>query len=113
MTKTTRTNSTGSTVGVTISNSTASNNNSYGMLFSSNTAALTATVDSSYASNNTFGINGYGTAQILLSRSTITSNTYGIVNSTSPNKFYTYRDNRINENGTDIYNALNTSLTLQ
>ena len=102
------------TVGVTISNSTASNNSNTGMYFFGTFAALTATVDSSYASNNSTGIYGDGTANILLGRSFVTSNNTGISNVTSPNTFYSYGDNSINKNGTDVAGtALNTSFTLR
>ena len=57
---------------------------------------------------------------MLLGRSVITGNSgYGIFNGTSPNTFYTYKDNRINLNtipdvGTSGgSSALNTSLSLQ
>ena len=107
---------TGGAVVVTISNTTASNNSSYGMLFFPSAGGLTATVDSSYASSNAYGIAANGTANILLRRSVVTTNVNGgIDNGTSPNTFYTYRDNRINKNGSsDIGGAaLNTSFTLR
>ena len=50
----------------------------------------------------------------LLGRSVITGNGTGIFNGTSPNTFFTYKDNSISENSTDITTSspLNT-LTLQ
>jgi hypothetical protein len=98
---------------ITISNSTASNN-SYGIYISSQSSqnSVTATVDSSYMSNNQYGVLGEN-AVILLSRSVITSNSFfGALNDTS-STFYTYGDNRINKNGTDIGNAALTPYTPQ
>jgi hypothetical protein len=110
---------TGGVVDVTISDSTASNNSNYGMVFAASEGAMTAMVDSSHANNNGFGIYGDGAANILLSRSVVTANaTYGIYNGTQPNTFYSYGDNSINKNGSsgssDISGtALNTSFTLR
>jgi hypothetical protein len=51
---------------------------------------------------------------VTLGRSVITANSAdGIRNDTSANTFFSYKDNRINENGTDISAALNYSLALQ
>jgi hypothetical protein len=55
-------------------------------------------------------------SEVLLGRSAITGNGTGIDNSTSPNMFYTYGDNRINGNSPDIggtTGALNTSFRPQ
>jgi hypothetical protein len=41
----------------------------------------------------------------------ITGNSTGIQNDTSPNTFYTYGNNQINENNTDGYTSLSTSFT--
>jgi hypothetical protein len=38
----------------------------------------------------------------------ITGNGFGVINNTSPNTFGSYRDNRINLNGTDVIGAMNT-----
>jgi hypothetical protein len=107
--------STGSAV-VTLSNSVASNNSTDG-IFANNGfgASLKFSIDNVTASGNaTDGIAAFGSAQVLLGRSVITGNgANGINNSTSPNTFYTYKDNRINDNGTDISGALNTTFPVQ
>jgi hypothetical protein len=48
------------------------------------------------------GISAFGFTHVQLSRSTVIGNKFGIQNSTSPNTFYSYGDNHINGNGTDI-----------
>jgi parallel beta helix pectate lyase-like protein len=99
-------------VHVTISNSVASNN-AYGMSFYSTSGQLVVDIDSSYASNNgDVGINGQGTAVVLLGRSVVSVNGTGINNNTSSGgEFNTYGDNRINWNSTDINGGLNTYTT--
>jgi hypothetical protein len=107
--------STGSAV-VTVSNSVASNNSTDG-IFANNgsVGSVKLSIDNVVASGNaTDGIGAFGSVQVLLGRSVITGNGgNGINNSTSPNTFYTYNDNRINDNGTDINAALNTTFTVQ
>jgi hypothetical protein len=57
-------------------------------------------LDNTTLTGNTEGISAGGPATVLVGRSVITANTnYGVVNSTSPNGFYSYLDNRINGNG--------------
>jgi hypothetical protein len=98
---------------VAISNSIASNNSTTGIVAVNTAAALTVSIDSTSASGNVFGIVAEHTANVLLGRSVITTNSMeGILNQTSPNTFYSYQDNRIDGNTTDISAALNT-LTLQ
>ena len=74
---------------------------------------LTAVKIFSLPRSNSTGIAALNTAKVTLGRSVITANgVYGIFNDTS-NTFFSYKDNRINENGTDISGALNYSVALQ
>jgi hypothetical protein len=92
---------TSGTAKIVISNSTVSNNNSYGIYVNGSTVGvLDVTIDNSNVNGNATGIYGANAAKILLGRSTITGNSdYGIDNETSPSTFYTYKDNKINLNG--------------
>ena len=102
---------TGSTV-TAISNSNFSNNSDDG-IFVSNTGPLTMSIDTvSAVSNSVNGIAASGTPNVLLGRSVITGNGTGVDNTTS-NTFFTYKDNRISGNGTDISSPLNTTVPLQ
>ena len=111
----------GGATSVAIVNSVASENTSDGMYVNngSNASPLVVSIDNStFSGNGSNGITGSGTSKITLGRSVITANgNNGIFNSTSPNTFYSYKDNRINENATDICvagcSALNTTLALQ
>jgi hypothetical protein len=103
----------GGSTAVAISNSIASNNGD-GIYIQNASAALTASIDNTSSNSNANGISASGTSKVTLGRSVITANTIdGIANTTSPNTFYTYKDNRINLNATDISAALNTTLALQ
>jgi hypothetical protein len=103
----------GSTV-ITISNSVVSNNSNDG-IFGNGPATLKLSIDNSNISGNSnYGIYADVKSNVLLGRSVITGNGTGVFNNTSPNTFYTYKDNRINENGTDTGGtALNTTFTFQ
>jgi hypothetical protein len=108
------------TTTVGISNSIVSNSSGSGINAApgGSAAPLTVSIDNTTVSSNLFGINGGGTAKVLLGRSVIIGNGTGISNNTSPSTFFTYKDNRINENTTDICNTglcvpLNTTLALQ
>jgi hypothetical protein len=106
-------NTTSGTTVVTISNTIASNNvTGNGIGVSGLTASVTVSVDNVSASGNAIGVQGSGTASVLLGRSVITGNTIGIANSTA-NTFYTYKNNQINLNGTDGANTLNMTLSPQ
>jgi hypothetical protein len=98
-------NATGGSAVVTISNSIASGGTgpAFG-IFVGGTAAspVKASIDNVSVSGNLDGIGASGTANVLLGRSVITGNTTGISNQTSPNTFFTYGDNRIDLNTTDI-----------
>jgi hypothetical protein len=106
----------GTTV-VAISNSIANANVFDGLYARTVSSPLVYSIDNVSVFGNTFiGIAAYNTPKVLLGRSVITGNVTGLLNNTSQNTFYTYNDNRINENGTDIGGttpSLNTSLTLQ
>jgi hypothetical protein len=106
---------TGGSIVVTISNSIASNNSFGGMFFSDNgSATLKVSIDNVTVSGNNYGIWADSPANVLLGRSVITGNGTGVFNGTSPNTIYTYKDNRINLNATDIFGgALNISFTVQ
>jgi hypothetical protein len=96
----------GGTVDITIAASIGSNNGIEGLLVDG-TSLLTVTVDMSTFNNNQYGIEAHGSGTVLLGRSVITSNLYGIY---SNSNIYTYGDNRINKNGTDIIGtALSTT----
>ena len=98
---------------VAISNSIASDNTDYGV-YVQNTGSGTvkASIDNVSTGGNGAGI-GAGIASVLLGRSVITGNGTGVNNITSPNTFYTYKDNRINLNGTDVNGAMNTTFLQQ
>jgi hypothetical protein len=103
----------GSTI-ATISNSIASDNSQTGVLVKNGSATVTVSVDNVSMSGNSIGIAGVNSPQVLLGRSVITGNATGVLNSTAPNAFYTYKDNRINLNTTtDGANSLNTMLSMQ
>jgi hypothetical protein len=103
---------TGGTV-TAISNSNFSNNGDDGIFVSNGTGLLTMSIDTvSAVSNSVSGIAASGTPNVLLGRSVITGNGTGVDNTTS-NTFFTYKDNRISGNGTDISSPLNTTVPLQ
>jgi hypothetical protein len=90
----------GGSATVAISNSVAGTNG-YGIFIKNETVPLTVSIDNTGVNNNIIGIFAQNTPTVLLGRSVITGNTTGgIGNDTSPNTFYSYQDNRINENGT-------------
>jgi hypothetical protein len=102
---------------IAISNSVASNNgggNTAGIYINNGSGALTVSIDNTIATSNGFGIWAIGTPKVTLGRSVITGNLTGVGNSTSPNTFYTYKDNRIDLNTNDITgSALNTTFVPQ
>jgi hypothetical protein len=103
----------GTTV-ATISNSIASDHSQTGVLVKNGSATVTVSVDNVTMSGNNVGIAGVNSPRVLLGRSVITGNATGVLNSTSSNSFYTYKDNRINLNTTtDVTSALNTTLSVQ
>jgi hypothetical protein len=104
----------GGTTTVAISNSIGSDNSNNGIVVENSGNALTVSIDNSSANNNGgSGINAIGTPIVLLGRSVITGNVVGVDNSTSPNTFYSYGNNAINQNGTDVTPTAMTSYTLK
>jgi hypothetical protein len=102
----------GGSTTIAISNSIVSNNIGYGF-FVNNSAALAVSIDNTEVSGNAIGIERSGTTTVTLGRSVITANSlYGILNDTN-SPFFSYKDNRINENGADIQGPALTPLTLQ
>jgi hypothetical protein len=103
-------NATAGSVVITVSNSIASNNTSgTGMFLAPNgPATLKVSIDNVTLSGNGNGIFSVAPANVLLGRSVITGNGTGVSNFMTPNTFGSYRDNRINLNGTDVNGAMNT-----
>ena len=64
--------------------------------FSPSTIAVS--IDNLTATNNFEGVTAWGTSNVQLGHSVITGNTYGIINNTLPNTFYTYNNNQISQN---------------
>jgi hypothetical protein len=95
---------------VAISNSIVSNNSATGIYIQNGSAALAVSIDNTSSNGNAqVGIAATGTANVILGRSVITANGIdGIDNATGPNTFYSYQDNRINGNATDISGGLNS-----
>jgi hypothetical protein len=98
---------------VAIANGTASNNSTTGILFQNSSASIAASIDNTAVTSNAFGIQASGTVNVLLSRSVIQGNGAGITNNTSPNTFYTYGNNLIDLNGSNITSPLNATVTLR
>jgi hypothetical protein len=100
----------GGSTTVAISNSIASNNDGFGIAVLNGSAALAVSIDNTSVNANQHGVEASSTTKVILGRSVITANSIeGINNSTSPNTFYSYQDNRIDGNTTDIAGtALNT-----
>jgi hypothetical protein len=98
---------------ITIANSVASNNSNEGIIIANSSASLAVSIDNISATNNGAGIGATGPITVNLSRSVITANLSGITNNTSPNTFFSYKNNQIDGNSpTDISTPLNTH-TLQ
>jgi hypothetical protein len=88
---------------VAISNSVASNNISTGIYLRNASASFAASIDNTGLTGNFNGIEAFNTVNVTLGRSVIASNANdGTYNNTSPNTFYSYQDNRINGNTTDV-----------
>ena len=108
----------GGTTVVNVSNSIASDNANGTGVFVQNISStpINASIDNVNVSGNSIGVSVVGTANVVLGRSVITGNTTGVDNSTQMNTFYTYKDNRINLNGTDFDSGgfpLNTTFALR
>jgi hypothetical protein len=98
---------------VAIANSTASNNSTTGISLLNISTSLAASIDNTAATSNAFGIQASGTVNVLLSRSVIQGNGTGIQNNTSANTFYTYGNNLIDLNSSNISSPLNATVTLR
>jgi hypothetical protein len=97
----------GGSTTVAISNGIASNDSTAGIWIANGSTALAVSIDSTSASSNSFGIEAFGSPNVILGRSVITANSNtGILNPTDT--FYSYQDNRINFNGTDINGPLHS-----
>jgi hypothetical protein len=105
---------TGGSIVVTVSDSIVSNNSSIGIFAGQGSATPKVSIDNVTVSSNVFGIEAENPANVLLGRAVITGNTIGVQNSTSPNTFYTYQNNQIDLNGTDVGGtALNATKVLR
>jgi hypothetical protein len=99
----------GGTTVFTVSNSIASDN-LVGVIVSNSgspTSTIKASIDNVSASGNSWGVQAFASANVLLSRSVITGNTTGVQNGTSSNTFYSFGNNQIGLNGTDGSSSLN------
>jgi hypothetical protein len=106
------------TATVAISNSNLSASGNSGLVVAGSSASISVSIDNVSFVDNFVGISVSGFTKVLLGRSVVTGNTTGIQNQTLPNTFYTYKDNRINGNTTDICTSagcgpLNTTFALQ
>jgi hypothetical protein len=110
-------NTTGGATVATTSNSIASNNTNNGInAQNSPSGSLRLSIDNASISGNAgYGVSAASTSSVLLGRSVIMGNSNGVINTTSPNTFFTYKDNRINSNEFFDINGsgLNTSLLPQ
>jgi hypothetical protein len=105
---------TGGSIVVTVADSIASNNSASGIFAGLGTATLKVSIDNvTLSGNGSTGIAAVTPANVLLGRSVITGNFVGVQNSTSPNTFYTFKNNVIFGNGSDGAGSLNTNQSLQ
>ena len=104
----------GGSVEIFVSNSVVSANSANGFFVNtSSTTKLILSIDNSRIVGNGTGIALEG-GIALLGRSVVTANGTGIQNLSAANTFFTYKDNRINENSvTDITSPLNGTFPLQ
>jgi len=108
------TSASGGTTVISISNSILGGSDGYGIKAFATPAATKLSIDNvTVIGNGIAGINAYAT--VLLGRSVITGNGTGVNNQTSsPNTFYTYGDNRINLNRLqDFIGTLSTTFSQQ
>ena len=81
---------------VAVSNSVVSNNSGTGIYFENASSALQGSIDNSTISGNLIdGVDAETSSDLEIGRSVITYNGTGILNNTSPNRVYSYQDNRI------------------
>jgi hypothetical protein len=101
----------GGPMAVAISNSVASNNSVTGIYFQNASSALQGSIDNCFISGNgSFGIDAETSSDLEIGRSVITYNGTGIENNTSPNRVFSYLDNRINSNTPNIGGSNGTTL---
>jgi hypothetical protein len=102
---------TNSAANVAISNS-IFNGNDFGILVNG-ASAFGVSIDNTHTTNNSIGgIRATGVVTVLLSRSVISFNDTGILNGTN-NSFFSYQDNRIDGNNSDISGGALNSRTLR
>jgi len=92
---------TGATIAA-ISNSVVGHNSNTGIYAQNASGGFKLSIDNTQLSSNGSAIEAFNTANVLLGRSVIMGNGVGVHNTTSPNTFSTYKDNRINLNTADI-----------
>jgi hypothetical protein len=113
----------GSSTTIAVSNSVLSNS-FYGILaegsgdIAHDPAILNLFIDHNEINDNVIGVSVVSSTNVLLGRSNIMGNGTGVENGMSepnrgPNKFYTYQNNRIDLNGTDIVGSLNPAKVLR
>jgi len=102
----------GGSTKVAISNSIFSNNTGDGISFISGSGSVQGSIDnSSISGNGVDGIDAETSSDLEIGRSVITYNGTGVLNNTSPNRVYSYQDNRINSNSQDIGGSNGATLT--
>jgi Right handed beta helix region len=96
-------NTSGGFSAITISNSISSNNRATGAFLNNGGSTLTVSIDnSSFSGNATYGIDAENRARVLLSRSVMTANDIGVLNDTSPNSIFSYQNNQTGGNVADF-----------
>jgi hypothetical protein len=107
-------NTSGGSTKVAISNSIASNGFD-GIDIVGGAGSITASIDNAGVSaNDNFGVFGrFSNNTVLLGRSVIIGNGTGVFNDTSPNAIFTYQDNRINGNTSNVSGPALLTETLQ
>jgi hypothetical protein len=110
----------GGDVNVAISNSIVFNNQSDGIYLANRAHGMYVSIDNTTITQNgivgntvTGGISANFTAKVLLRRSMITENKYGLDNETSSNSVYSYQDNSINDNQFDFNGPAPLSVALR
>jgi hypothetical protein len=101
---------TGGTTGVSITNSVVSNSISAGIYAAGPRGNTSVVIDNSTVGGNHIGVNAQPFANVALSRTLVTGNAIGAFNGVS---LYSYGNNEINFNATDIENGLNTTISLR
>jgi Periplasmic copper-binding protein (NosD) len=93
----------GGSTKIAVSNSIVSNSNIGIYADNGEGPALLVSIDnSSFTGNGAAGIDAENSSDLEIGRSVITYNNVGVIDHTTPNRVYSYLDNRINSNTTDI-----------